>query len=66
MQIRRRFKQDISLDKRLSERAERLRQEARGTPPGVKRDRLLRLAQHAESGAQMSEWLSSPGQRSPK
>ena len=63
---RRRFKQDSSLDQRLLERAERLRTEARGTPPGVQRDRLLRLARQAETGARMSEWLSSPGLQPPK
>jgi hypothetical protein len=34
MQERRRFEQMAPFDKRLSEEAERLRKEARGTPPG--------------------------------
>ncbi|MEH2561646.1 hypothetical protein V1289_001273 [Bradyrhizobium sp. AZCC 2289] len=42
MQERRRFEQIDPLDKRLSEEAERLRKEARGTPSGVERDRLSR------------------------
>jgi hypothetical protein len=66
MQERRRFQQIDPLDKRLSAEAQRLRKEARGTPPGVERERLIRRARLAETGAHMSEWLSSPGLRSPK
>jgi hypothetical protein len=58
---RRRFKQIGPLDRSLSEEAERLRKEARGTPPGVERDKLLRRARIAETASQMSEWISSPG-----
>jgi hypothetical protein len=64
MQNARRFKQFDPLDKRLSEEAQRLRKEARGTPPGVERARLIRRAQLAETGANISERLSS-GLRSP-
>jgi hypothetical protein len=66
MTERRRFKQIDPLDKRLSDEAARLRKEARGTPPGVERDRLLRLARQAETGARISDWLRSPGLRSPQ
>ena len=59
------FKQSASLDQRLLEQAERLRKEARGTPPGVERDRLLKLARQAETGAH-NEWLSSPGLQPPR
>jgi hypothetical protein len=65
MPERRRFKQVDPLDKRLSEEAARLRKEARGTPPGVERERLLRRARHAETAAHISEWLSSPGLKAP-
>ena len=61
MQERRRFKQLGSLDTRLSSEAERLRKEARGTPPGVERDKLIRGARLAETASHMNEWLSSPG-----
>jgi hypothetical protein len=60
MQARRHIHQTSSLDQRLLEQAERLRKEARGTPAGIKRDELLRLARQAETGAQMSEWLRPP------
>lgn len=66
MQKRRRFKQIDPLDKRLSEEVERLRKEARGTPPGVAREQILRRARQAETAAKMSEWLSSPGLRPPQ
>ena len=59
-------KQSTSLDQRLLEHAERLRKEARGTLPGALRDRLLRLARQAETGAQINEWHSSPGLRAPQ
>lgn len=62
---RRRFKQTTSLDQRLEEQAKRLRQEARGIPPGVERDRLMRRARQAEVAAHMNEWLSSPGLQPP-
>ena len=61
---RRRFKQtEIILEEGLAKQALRLREEARGTPPGVARERLIRLARQAETGAQISEWLRSPGLR---
>ena len=62
---RRRFKQVDPLEKRLSEDAKRLREKARGTPPGVERDRLIRRARFLETAAHMSEWLSSPGLKAP-
>ena len=65
MQERLRFNQ-FPLDKDLSKEAERLRKEARGTPPGVERDRLIRLARIAETAAHMNQWLSSPGLRAPR
>ena len=66
MQQRRSFKKQIPLDQRLAEQAKRLRKEAEGTAPGAGRDELIRLARQAETGAQMGEWLSSPGQRTPR
>lgn len=64
MQERRRFEQ-IPLDRRLSEEVERLRKEARGTPPGVERDSLVRRARIAETASQMTKWLTSPGLKVP-
>lgn len=63
---RRRFKQDIPLDQRLEDHAKRLRAEARGTPPGIKRDDLIRRARQAETAAHLGGWLSPPGLQPPK
>jgi hypothetical protein len=63
---RRSFKQTAPLDQRLTEEAERLRKEARGTPPGVARDKLIRQARQAETASHMQEWLASPGLQTPR
>jgi hypothetical protein len=65
MQQRRGFKQQVPLNQRLGEQAKRLRKEAQGNPPGVERDKLIRLARLAETAAHMDEWLSSSGLRTP-
>ena len=62
-----RFSQKIdSLEDRLAEEAAKLRKEAKGTPPGIERERLMRRARQAESGSHISEWLRSPGLQPPK
>lgn len=66
MQHRRRFKQSLSLEERLSEEAKCLRAEAKLLPPGAEREALLRKARQAETGAHLSEWLRSPGLQAPK
>jgi hypothetical protein len=63
---RRRFNEQALLDQRLEEHAKRLRDEARGTPPGVKRDDLIRRARQAETAAHVQDWLMSPGLRPPE
>ena len=64
--LRRRFKQTLSLEERLSEEAKRLREEARVLPPGTVREALLRKARQCETGSHMSEWLRSPELRPPE
>jgi hypothetical protein len=59
--LRRRFKQTLSLEERLSEEAKRPREEAKSLPPGAQREMLLCKARQAETGSYMSGWLSSPG-----
>ena len=66
MQRRRRFKQTVSLEERLSQEAERLRKEAKSLPPGPQREDALRKARQAETGSHMSEWLRSPGLQPPE
>ena len=63
---RRHFTQTDSLEVRLAYEATRLRNEARGTPNGAERERLMRRARQAETGSHISEWLSSPGLQPPK
>ena len=62
-----RFKQSAApSDQRLEEQAKRLRKEARGTPPGVEREKLIRLARQAERAAHIQQWLTSPGLQAPR
>jgi len=63
---RRSFKENAPLNQRLTEQAERLRKEARGTSPGVKRDQLIRQARQAETASHIQEWLSPPGLEPPR
>jgi len=64
-QQRRRFKQILSLEERLAEEAKSLRELAKLLPPGRVRDEAVRKARQAETGSHVSEWLRSPGLRSP-
>jgi hypothetical protein len=52
MPERRRFTQTTSLEERLAKEATQLRKQARGTPPGVERDLLVRKARRAIKIAQ--------------
>ena len=54
-----------SLEIRLATEAEQLRAEAKLLAPGTAREALLRRARQAETGSHMSEWLRSPGLKSP-
>lgn len=65
-QRRRRIHQTQSLEERLAIEAIRLREEAKGTPPGIAREQLLRKARQAETGSHMTEWLRSPGLQAPE
>ena len=66
MQKRRRFKQTQTLEERLADEAKRLRDEAGSLPFGRARDAVLKRARQAETGSHMTEWLSSPGLRTPE
>ena len=65
-QQRRRSKETLPLNQRLSEEAHRLRKEAQGTQPGFERERLIRRARYVEAASHAFEWLSSTGLRPPK
>jgi hypothetical protein len=62
---RRHFTHTTTLKERLAQEAERLRQEAKGTPPGIERERMIRRARQAETALHVNEWLSSPGLKVP-
>ena len=62
---RRRLKQTTSLEERLTEQVQRLREEAKSLPPGIERERIIRKARQAETGARITEWLNSPGLQPP-
>ena len=62
---RRRLKQTTSLEERLTEQVQRLREEAKSLPPGIERERIIRKARQAETGAHICEWLNSPGLQPP-
>jgi hypothetical protein len=66
MTVLRRFNHVMLLERRLSEKSSQLRKVAKGTPPGVERDRLLQKAKQLESTVQISEWLRSTGPQVPK
>ena len=62
---RRRLKQTSSLEERLTEQVQRLREEAKSLPPGIERERIIRKARQAETGARITEWLNLPGLQPP-
>ena len=66
MTKRRRFKQQRSLQDRLTSFATLTREKASRLRPGAERDELLRKAQQAEDAAHLNEWASSPGLQPPK
>jgi hypothetical protein len=64
--MKRRFAHTTTLEERLAQEAARLRQEARGTPPGIERETMIRRARQAETALHVNEWLSLPELRAPK
>jgi hypothetical protein len=66
MQKRRRFKQTKSLQDRLLEEAQNLREQVKLLPFGLVRDATLKKARRLEAAAHMDEWLNSPGLQPPK
>lgn len=65
MTKRRRFKQTLPLEERLAEDTEQLREQAKLLPPGNTLDQVLKRIRQNETAAHMSEWLNSPGLKSP-
>jgi len=65
MQKRRRLTHIRRLEKLLADEAKRLHEQAELLPPGPLREQVLMKARQAETGSHVSEWLRSPGLRSP-
>jgi Tfp pilus assembly protein PilO len=65
MPERRRVKQTRSLEERMAEQAAKLKAMADQLPAGAEREALLKRVRIAETGAHLSDWLTSPGLRSP-
>lgn len=63
---RRRFKQSPSLQDRLNEWAEKVREQADRLAPGPERKALLQKASRADTASHMDNWLNSPGLRPPR
>lgn len=63
--VRRRIKHIRTLEERLAEEAQRLREAAKDTAPGIEREHLLRKARQCETGSHMGQWLRSPGLKPP-
>lgn len=63
---RRHIEQTNTLGERLTQEAQRLRQEAQALPVGPERDALLHKARQVETSAHLDQWLSSPGLPPPR
>jgi hypothetical protein len=66
LEQRRRFKQQATLQDRISEWAIGVRERAATLPPGPDRDELLKKLRHAETAMHLQDWANSPGLQSPK
>ncbi|MCK1736632.1 hypothetical protein IVA79_22415 [Bradyrhizobium sp. 138] len=58
---RRRVKQTRSLEERIAEQANKLKERASRLPAGAEREGLLKRARLAEIGSHLTDWLASPG-----
>jgi hypothetical protein len=59
--MRRRFKQETTLQDRVKEWAKQIRAEADALPPGPDREALLRKVRQTETAMHLDKWVSSPG-----
>lgn len=63
---RRRFKQQLTLQDRLSAWVEQVQEQASRLPPGPERDALLKKARQAELANHLHDWVKSPALQPPK
>jgi hypothetical protein len=66
MQVRRRFKQALSLNDRLRRFSEHLKAKAAELRPGPEQDALLKRARIADTAAHIDQWVNSPGLQPPE
>jgi hypothetical protein len=55
----------LPFDQRLMQEALRIQDQVKSTPPGRKRELLLRKARQLETASRINDWLSSPGLQPP-
>ena len=65
MTTRRHFKQTVTLQERLAEDTEQLREQAKLLPPGNALDQVLKRIRQNETAAHITELLNSPGLKTP-
>jgi hypothetical protein len=66
MSTRRRFKQESTLQDRLTCFAREARQKASLLPPGAEQDALLDKARQADAALRLDSWANSVGLQPPK
>ena len=66
MPKRRRFSKKQTLQDRVIEWAEGVRDQAAALPPGPESDMLLKKARQAETALHLEDWVNSPGLQPPK
>jgi hypothetical protein len=62
----RRFKQQLTLQDRLSAWAKEVRKQADKLRPSPERDMLLKKAEQADTASQLNDWVNSPSLQRPK
>ena len=63
---RRRFKQQLTLQDRLSAWATKVQEQADELRPGPERDALIRKARQADVAIHIDDWVKSPELQPPK
>ncbi|MBB4428932.1 hypothetical protein GGD66_007530 [Bradyrhizobium sp. CIR48] len=63
---RRRFKQQLTLQDRLSAWVKQVEEQASRLPPGPERDALFKKARQADVANHLHDWIISPGLQPPK
>lgn len=65
MQKRRRFKQVLTLQERLTAWTEETKARAARLPPGPERDALIKKVRQADVASHLDDWAKSPGLQPP-